>query len=672
MKQFLFIAITSLALLSSCRKPTPSISISVSMPEGGLSVSGGTVRVNVTSDGEWRTSTDDGIAVNPSSGTGNSSVTITVPANTTSGVRDVKVRFYSSRNTSVGQTVTILQKSPRVSVTLNDSTAVSASGGTVKVTVESEGEWKTSADDGIAVNPSSGTGNASVTITVPANTSDSARDVQVIFRSALNSSVSDSVTIRQESTGLSVNPPSTEVAASGGQVEFTVTANGGWTASAEYGATVTPPSGSGNGAVKVQVPANTTGQERKVKVTFSSTDKPSLFKEVIIHQKSISISVTPSRRSVAASGGTVSFDVTAYGTWKASAACGAAVNPSEWSISGVKQADVTVPANTTGRGREVTVKFWLKDNTSIFRTVTISQNFIAIIVTPNTAEVPASGGTVDVTVASIGEWETTVGKWKESNGEEISTTATDKVALSPSTGTGYESVEVTVPANATGQERYVEVTFRSKLKSSISETVTIHQKAPSISVTGPTEEVPAEGGTAIVYVTSDGGWTVSADNGAKVSPNNWQDSGNNVPVSIEIPENTTANAKKVTVTFKSALNTSVTKKVTINQKAPGISVDPTEIRDVPAGETTYTVNVTYKYTWKSIVADWTDLNGNLFSTTYDKVTRFPSATITGNKAVKVTVPKNSSGKARKATVVFYSTTDEKISQTVTVYQKASD
>jgi len=761
MKKFLFIAIASLALLSSCQR-VPSVSSVKPETVEGVPASGKTVEVKVTSDGEWTAFADiEDVIIEPSSGSGdNVPVSIKVPANNTDSTRLVKVTFYSVLGTS-SIDVIIHQVSTSISVTPKDTT-ISALGGEINFTVEAEGEWTASAGSGVTVEPSSGSGNAPVKVTVPVNSGDE-RDVKVIFRSALNSSVADSVTIRQESMNLSVTSQSDSVAASGGTVGFTVRAVGGWKASAEYGATVTPPSGSGNGAVEVKFPANTTGQERKVKVTFSSTDKSSLFKEVIIRQKSISISVSPLTKSVAASGGTVSFDVTADGTWKASADCGAAVNPSEWLISGGKQADVTVPANTTSKTRNVTVKFWLKDNTSIFQTVTISQEFMTIAVAPQTAEVPASSGTVDVTVTSNGAWETTVGKWTDSNGNKITTT--DKVTLSPSSGSsGSGTVTVTLPANATDKERYVKVTFRSKSESSISQTVTIHQKAPSISVIEPTEEVPAGGGKDTLYVTSDGGWTVSADNGAKVSPDKRQDSGNNVPVSIEIPENTTANAKKVTVTFKSALNTSVTKKVTINQKAPsisvkpdefndvpaagdtvdvtvtsdgnwkalrndscyslskyegssgdkvsvtvkknstakgrdveikfslaspstvsntvtfhqkapGISVDPTEIRDVPAKGGKYTVNVTYEHTWKSKDLDWTDPEGGKLPTSDERVglSPRPSVAITGDKAVEVTVPENSSGKARRAQVKIYSTSNDNLPhQMITIYQKASD
>jgi len=652
MKQFLFIAIASLALLSSCQR-VPSISAVTPQVVDNVPASGGTVGVKVSSDGEWAASAEmEDIIIEPSSGSGdNVPVSIKVPANNTDSTRSVKVTFYSVLGTS-SIDVIIHQVATSISVEPKNTT-ISALGGEINFTVTAEGEWTVSAGSGVTVEPSSGSGNAPVKLTVPVNSGDE-RDVKVIFCSALNSSVADTATIHQDSMSLSVTPKDTTVAASGGQVEFTVMADGEWKTLADNGSTVTPSSGSGNGSVKVTVPANTTGTDRNVTVQVYSTQNTSLSRSVTIHQKSISISVTPSTGTVSASGGQVGFTVTADGAWRASADNGAEAYPATWSDLGERTVQVTVPANTTGLKREVTVKFWLKANTSIFRTVTISQESIAITVSPQTAEVSASGGAFDVTVTSDGAWKTSVGDWKDSEGKKITTA--DKVNLSSSAGSGNASVKVNVPANATGQERYVKVEFFSTLNSSICKTVTIHQKVLSISV-APDEfnDVPAAGDTVKVTVKSDGDWGAhSILNGNSPSPSSG--SSGESEVSIIVPKNTTDKDRDVKIKFYlTSHSTTVCDTVIFHQKAPSISVtEPTD--SVLAAGGTVTVQVTSDGGW-SASAD----NSATVSPANQKGL--------GNKVpVSIMIP-NNSGKKRDVKVTFTSSLNGNVKQTVTIHQK---
>lgn len=745
MKQFLFVAIAALAFLSSCTK-TPSISVSVSIPEGVLSASGGAVTANVASDGEWRASAGESVVVEPSSGSGNQSVIIKVDANTSSEERDLAVTFSCILGAS-NQDITIHQKSPGVSVSVDEQKIknVSVSGDTIKVKVVSDGGWKAAAGDGIMVTPSSGSEEEIVAkIIVSANTSKDEKDMEVKFSSALNSAVSRTLTIHQASMSLSVTPKETDVAASGGPVKFAVTTAGEWIAFAENGTEVCPSSGSGsNNQVKVTVPENTTtmgrdikvsfystqdlslsqtvtihqkapgisviqtvdsvlakggdvmvnvtsdggftvpvgdcfkvdcsdwkesgtksvkitvdpnatGQPRDVKVTFRSKLEPSISQTVTIHQKTIGISVIPSADTVSASGGEIEFTVDADGAWKAAADTdGATVDPGTWSDLGEKKVKVSVPANVTGLKRDVTVKFWLTQNPSIYKTVTISQVSITISVTPSDTAVSALGGNFDVSVSSNGKWEAYVGKWKDSDGQQISTS--DQIYLSSYSDLGNRTVEVTVPANTTGLERYVEVEFRSTLNSSMSQTVTIHQKTMSISVTEPTDSMPATGGKVGVTVISDGVWTAnSLLNGGIPNPSSGS-SGESVI--IEIPTNNTDSDRDVKVRFYLTNHSIISDTVIIHQKAPSISVTgPTGSVSGEGGD----VNVT-------VTSD-----GGWGTTLYNGATVSPGLHQgSGNDVpVTITVPMNTGEERDIKVIEFYSLLNTDIKQTVTIHQES--
>jgi len=560
MKHILFITAAALMLLSSCQRAVPGLSVQ-SASEKELSASGGTVKASVKSDGEWKTSTDADIIVKPSSGSGDQSVSITVPANTTAAGKEMEVAFYSVLG-EVSEVVAITQNAPSVSAKY-DGRTISPLGETIDVKVTSDGGWRTYAGEGVAVSPSYDFDNETdAKIVIPANTSGGERDLEVRFCSALNSSVCDIVKIHQKSVFFSVNPSRDTVPPTGGTRSFTVTADGEWKTIADNGSTVEPGEGSGGASVKVKVLANATGTDRDVRVVFYSIENASLSDTVTIHQKTLSINVTPESDDVSALGGDVRFYVEANGRWTASAGDSITVTPS--TFEGSDSVTVRVPKNETGHNRDVSVTFTMT-GTQLSKTVTIKQEPIQVEVEEESIyDVPASVDTVSVTLHSNCSWKTQIGEWRYSDGSK---NVSDQIIPNPSSGEpGDYSVSIIVPENRSKEARNVTIKFFYKDNSVISDLVTIHQKAPSVTVSPevlPT--VSAFGQNVSVKVTSDGGWDASDISSELTLSDTAYGGSDEKEVLITVDPNTTTQPRTLKVKFCSKLNSSVYKTVEINQ-----------------------------------------------------------------------------------------------------------
>lgn len=558
MKHILFITAVALILLSSCQRAVPGLSVQ-SASEKELSASGGTVKASVKSDGEWKTSTDADIIVKPSSGSGDQSVSITVPANTTAAGKEMEVAFYSVLG-EVLEVVAITQNAPSVSAKY-DGRTISPLGETIDVKVTSDGGWRTYAGEGVAVSPSYSFDNETdAKIVIPANTSGEERDLEVRFCSALNSSVCDIVKIHQKSVFFSVNPSRDTVPPTGGTRSFTVTADGEWRAITDNGSTVVPAVGTDVESVDVIVLANATGHNRDVKVVFYSTKSTSLSDTVTIHQEPLSIKVTPESTNVSAVGGDIGITVQANGPWTASAVNGSIVGSS----TGDGDGSVIVRAypNVTGSTRDVSVVFTL-DSLLEART-DIKQEPIQIEVEQSDIyNIPAAGNTVSVTLHSNCSWKTQTGEWIYSDGSK---NVSDQIVSDPSSGgPGDYNVSITVPANRSIEARNVTIKFYYEDKPAISDSVTIHQKSPSVSVSKDSIIVSSNGGEVKVNVKSDGGWKSSCDSESlTINPIDYAGS-DGTEVKITVPKNEMMEYRYFYVTFHSLLNGAANKTVKITQ-----------------------------------------------------------------------------------------------------------
>ena len=129
------------------------------------------------------------------------------------------------------------------------------------------------ASSGITVEPSSGTGNGTFTMTFPVNSSTTSSVERTV--TVTSGSTSRTVTITQNPLEFSVNPASQTIDFNVTSAEVTVFAPDGiaWTASVSgTGTSLSAPSGTGPQTLTVTLPKNNTTSQRPFTVTATLTD----------------------------------------------------------------------------------------------------------------------------------------------------------------------------------------------------------------------------------------------------------------------------------------------------------------------------------------------------------------------------------------------------------------
>lgn len=188
--------------------------------------------------------------------------------------------------------------------------------------------------------------------------------------------------------------------------------------------------------------------------------------------------------AVASSGGDSTLVLTKGGEWRIEAP--SYITPS--ATSGTGPAEITLDFGTnTGGTRTGEIKIIYTDFTD---RVEVSQNgrqpiVYAIDLTTETTEIPAGGGIAVINVVSNGDW---------------TLSAPDYVLLSITGGTGNETVTATISQNSGYAPRNITV---SGTCHSATDSVTFEQKSSILfTITPDTYDVPGSGGTVTLTITS--------------------------------------------------------------------------------------------------------------------------------------------------------------------------
>ena len=179
----------------------PSILVSPTTAE--VEAAGGTVSVDVTSNGPWTVSVPSGagwVTPDAASGEGSKKVTFTIAPNTDFEARSVDVTFAVQDKQA---TVKISQKASAPTLEVNPATlSVGDEGGVLEFNVTSNAPWTvTAAEEWISVDPASGQGDAKVTLTVAPSDVRTARNVVITVKETVGNS-EKTVTVNQNAVPL--------------------------------------------------------------------------------------------------------------------------------------------------------------------------------------------------------------------------------------------------------------------------------------------------------------------------------------------------------------------------------------------------------------------------------------------------------------------------------------
>ncbi len=275
----LWIAAASIVMFAACESPEEETpipdSIGLDAKELNAEFTGKTQTVTVTSTCDWTVETVDWIDVSPASGSkGITEVEVKVLPNE-GDARNHTLVFAASKDVKAELKVNQdkFVPAPVLSVA-NPTVEVAADATSASIAVTSNVAWTAASDNtAFTLDPASGTGNATIAVSFPANTVESPVVAKVTLTAEGVTPVE--VTITQAAyvapAVLSVDRTSIDVAADATSASIAVTSNVAWTAASDNTAfTLDPASGTGNATIAVSFPANTVESPVVAKVTLTA------------------------------------------------------------------------------------------------------------------------------------------------------------------------------------------------------------------------------------------------------------------------------------------------------------------------------------------------------------------------------------------------------------------
>lgn len=489
--------------------------------------SGSSISVTAAAACEWSASTDTPwiSLTGRSSGTGNGTVTFSVPSNI--GVARSGDLTIGNQTVSVHQAAATISCSYTVTPLTTSVTKTGGAGPQITIDTQTGCAWTVASNATwlSITSPASGFGDASVSFSASENTDTTAG------RSGTLTVAGQTVTVSQPSASCpyTLRPTTISIPAAGSTAtSVSVTTAGGcpWSGSSDVSwiSIVSGASGTASGNITIAVGANS-GAARSGTLTIAG-------QTVSVNQAAApcSYSVNPATLSVGAGGGAtgpVTVTATAGCTWTAT------TNVSWLSItagaSGTGNGGISINAvANTGAARTGTL-------TVANQTVTVNQAATACSysVMPTTVSIGAGGGTgtpIGVSVGSGCTWAAT-------------SSAGWITILTGATGTGNGSVTYSVQAN-TGGARTGTLTVAGQ-------GVTISQTAPcTYNISSMNTSIDKAGGTGTVSVTTQAGCTWTAvSNATWITISSGSSGTGNGTVNFSVTANATGSDRTGTLTI---------------------------------------------------------------------------------------------------------------------------
>ena len=281
---------------------------------------GGSFDLSIGANGSWEVGTaPEWISFSAGSGTGNAQVVVAIAEMTETTFREADVTI---GNADASKVLRVVQRKyvALLDVQPKDIEA-SHESATITVTVHSSSHWEaTSEADWIAVEPASGDGEATVTVSVAANEATTPRLGQVRFVSA--DGIEDFFRVHQSGGPdphfLNVSPTELFFAGEGGSLDFTVECDTAWEATTDIEwIQLASQTGMANGTVRVEAAPNTLPYERQGTVRVVSKE---LKVNVQIRQEGSGVlpvvTLQPDTVFISPEGGAGSINVTANVPWR--------------------------------------------------------------------------------------------------------------------------------------------------------------------------------------------------------------------------------------------------------------------------------------------------------------------------------------------------------------------
>ena len=519
------------------------ITFSVSSDSFSFPVMGGAKAFTVSSNAAWQLveTLPDWISLSQEQGDGSAEVTLTVSGNPTASPRSATVTLRPTAvNAPVGLSIT--QEALNFEVT-GEALHFASVGGSMSMEITSNGSWVAVAQPAswFSVNPASGTGSATITVTATQNKEKDTRQGKLTIQCG---EMSSEFNIIQAGTWFNLSANAFHFTSKGGSEMLTLSTNQSWTAtkSADW-ITLSATEGKGDVTLTISAADNPSSKARTGSVTLTSADGWTA--NATISQDSRYLTVEIESVSFANSGGTQTvslstdgtYDVTSNANWLtfSNYAGSFVITATENTVIEDREANVTVSLTDLKEGKlEHTIHVTQKGATPTFS------------VNPTSLSFASDGGSKTLTIVSNQSW--TIA----SNDTWLS--------LSMTSGTGDASVTVTAEENISIESRSGTVTF-SACGKAYTVSVTQAGAAPTFSVTPTALSFTSSIGSRSISVQSNQSWTASS-NASWLSISKTSGTGD-ASVRVMAEKNISIGSRSGTITFSAGgkdYSVSVTQK----------------------------------------------------------------------------------------------------------------
>jgi hypothetical protein len=273
---------------------------------------------NVNTAKNWSiTSNQNWLSMSSTSGSGNSTITLTAQANVFAEKRSATLIISDTGSNSQVVTVTQDGATPVLTVSTNTLTVGALQGSTTSVDIASNMNWAAaSSQSWLTANSQNGSGNSTLTLTASSNPTITTRTATLTISGTGITPVIITITQSAGAASLYVSSNSIELAAQANSTRsFVIYSNIDWTATSDQSwLTLNPISGSNSATITLTAQANQSTESRNATITVSGNNVTP--QTILISQDPGIPALTVSTSSVTiTNNNTATFDIHSNTNW---------------------------------------------------------------------------------------------------------------------------------------------------------------------------------------------------------------------------------------------------------------------------------------------------------------------------------------------------------------------
>jgi hypothetical protein len=229
----------------------------------------GSASITIASNTAWTVSSDQTWCTVTASGTGNLQITANYEENLLVTPRIANITITVQGLPAIVVVLTQAGAAPILIVTPPNQDVTDPSGNTA-FSVTSNTDWAVLSNQTWCTVNNSGAGIGTITATYEQNPTVNPRVANISVNVNGIPTIIVTVTQAGAAPALVVTPPVQSVNAYAASIDFTVTSNTNWTASADSAWCIVTPSGTGNGTITATYPFNPYGKDRSTKISVTA------------------------------------------------------------------------------------------------------------------------------------------------------------------------------------------------------------------------------------------------------------------------------------------------------------------------------------------------------------------------------------------------------------------